>query len=406
MKALREFIIRLFLKEKPKGVMTTIPNKELVDMNMAVIAEKLMRNGIDPRSLKNANQVENAIKMIDDRPKVQEGITSTKSAKIMDMEGKEIDPRSRIMGGKQAETEAEIAERLSRENKEGISRIRERQKMIDNAIDNQSPGFSGDRKVDAVSVAEEMAERMGKVYDDLPIKEQTKLYGEAFDALSKRKFDPPEDFAQGGRAGFKVGSPSKRKFLGIMGSIAATIAGIKSGLIGTGGKETAKQVVKESVKDVANAPPKYFFDLANKIKLLGKESKVKPQERVNEYNYVGKNGDEYTLTEDITTGDMQITKDKAGVGIADEKTFDTINDRTVMEYKAPRKDADPDTQTILKEGAEYDEYKVEFDMDGTPADADDISEIIKKEIIEEASDIPVKQKIKRAGGGVAYMLGE
>ena len=406
MKALREFIIRLFLKEKPKGVMTTIPNKELVDMNMAVIAEKLMRNGIDPRSLKNANQVENAIKMIDDRPKVQEGITSTKSAKIMDMEGKEIDPRSRIMGGKQAETEAEIAERLSRENKEGISRIRERQKMIDNAIDNQSPGFSGDRKVDAVLVAEEMAERMGKVYDDLPIKEQTKLYGEAFDALSKRKFDPPEDFAQGGRAGFKVGSPSKRKFLGIMGSIAATIAGIKSGLIGTGGKETAKQVVKESVKDVANAPPKYFFDLANKIKLLGKESKVKPQERVNEYNYVGKNGDEYTLTEDIGTGDMQITKDKAGVGIADEKTFDTINDRTVMEYKAPRKDADPDTQTILKEGAEYDEYKVEFDMDGTPADADDISEIIKKEIIEEASDIPVKQKIKRAGGGVAYMLGE
>ena len=406
MKALREFIIRLFLKEKPKGVMTTIPNKELVDMNMAVIAEKLMRNGIDPRSLKNANQVENAIKMIDDRPKVQEGITSTKSAKIMDMEGKEIDPRSRIMGGKQAETEAEIAERLSRENKEGISRIRERQKMIDNAIDNQSPGFSGDRKVDAVLVAEEMAERMGKVYDDLPIKEQTKLYGEAFDALSKKRFDPPEDFAQGGRAGFKVGSPSKRKFLGIMGSIAATIAGIKSGLIGTGGKETAKQVVKESVKDVANAPPKYFFDLANKIKLLGKESKVKPQERVNEYNYVGKNGDEYTLTEDIGTGDMQITKDKAGVGIADEKTFDTINDRTVMEYKAPRKDADPDTETILKEGAEYDEYKVEFDMDGTPADADDISEIIKKEIIEEASDIPVKQKIKRAGGGVAYMLGE
>ena len=406
MKALREFIIRLFLKEKPKGVMTTIPNKELVDMNMAVIAEKLMRNGIDPRSLKNANQVENAIKMIDDRPKVQEGITSTKSAKIMDMEGKEIDPRSRIMGGKQAETEAEIAERLSRENKEGISRIRERQKMIDNAIDNQSPGFSGDRKVDAVSVAEEMAERMGKVYDDLPIKEQTKLYGEAFDALSKRKFDPPEDFAQGGRAGFKVGSPSKRKFLGIMGSIAATIAGIKSGLIGTGGKETAKQVVKESVKDVANAPPKYFFDLANKIKLLGKESKVKPQERVNEYNYVGKNGDEYTLTEDITTGDMQITKDKTGIGSSGEKTFDVIEDKSVMNYKAPRKDADPDTETILKEGAEYDEYQVTFDADGGMSDGDIIQENIKKEIIEEASDIPVKQKIKRASGGVAYMLGE
>ena len=71
LKALREFVIRLFLKEKPKGVMTALPNKELVDINMAIVAEKLMRNGIDPRSLKNANQVENAINMIDNRPKVQ-----------------------------------------------------------------------------------------------------------------------------------------------------------------------------------------------------------------------------------------------------------------------------------------------------------------------------------------------
>ena len=229
-------------------------------------------------------------------------------------------------------------------------------------------------------------------------------YREVIDTL--KRGDPLiEGLATGGRAGFKVGSPSKRKFLGIMGSLAATIAAIKSGLIGAGGKETTKQVVKESVKDVANAPPSYFFDLANKIKLLGKESKVKPQERVNEYNYKGKDGSDYTLTEDISTGDMQITKDKGGMGFADDKAFDTIDDRTVMEYRAPRKDADPDTQKTISEGAEYDEFKVEFDMDGTPADADEISEIVKKEIIQEASEIP-ERKIKRAGGGVAYMLGE
>jgi len=213
LKALREFVIRLFLKEKPKGVMTALPNKDLVDMNMAIVAEKLMRNGIDPRSLKNANQVENAIKMIDDRPAVQEGITSTKTAKIMDMEGKEIDPRSRIMGGKQAETDAEIKARLDKDNKEGIARIKARQKMIDEAIDNVSPGFSGDLRVDADLVAEEMATRMGKVYDDLPDLEGTRLYGEAYDALSKKRFEDkldPEDFAQGGRAGFAngTGAPS------------------------------------------------------------------------------------------------------------------------------------------------------------------------------------------------------
>ena len=217
-----------------------------------------------------------------------------------------------------------------------------------------------------------------------------------------------ENFATGGRAGFKVGSPSKRAFLKMASGIAATIAAIKSGLVGVPKKEVTKQVVKESVKDVANAPPEYFFNLANKIKLLGKESKVKPQDRVNEYNYKGKNGDDYTLTEDISTGDMQITKDKMGIGIADDKSFDTINDRTVMEYRAGKtdvKDEGLETQKSFKEPDEYEEYRVNFDRDGTVADADDVDDIIKKEIIEEASEVPEK-KIKRAGGGVAYMLGE
>ena len=147
-----------------------------------------MRNGIDPNALKNANQVENALNMIDNRPRVQEGITSIKSAKIMDLEGKEIDPRSKIMGGKQAETEAEIAERLSRENKETVGKIKNRQKMLDDAIDDASPGFSGDRKVDAELVAENLAERMGKVYDDLPTKERLDLYEQAFQGLTKKRY--------------------------------------------------------------------------------------------------------------------------------------------------------------------------------------------------------------------------
>ena len=212
--------------------------------------------------------------------------------------------------------------------------------------------------------------------------------------------------AEGGRAGFKLGSPSQHKFLGIMGSLAATIAAIKSGLIGAPKKEITKQVIKESAKDVGSAPPKYFFDLANKIKLLGKESKVKPQERVNEYNYVGKNGDEYTLTEDISTGDMQITKDKiGGVRVSEDEVVDGIADRSVMDYKAPKKDVDVESGKGTSEPEIYEEYKVKFDEDGSMVDDDVISEYIKKEIIQESSEIPEK-KIKRAGGGVAYMLGE
>ena len=52
--------------------------------------------------------------------------------------------------------------------------------MLAEAIDNQSPSLSGDRKVDADIVAEDLAERMGLVYDDMPTKERLDLYDEAF----------------------------------------------------------------------------------------------------------------------------------------------------------------------------------------------------------------------------------
>ena len=282
MKAILQWVLRTMMKDQT-GVMRTLPRKDLVDFNVMMTAERLMRGGIDPRSLKNANQVENAIKMIDDRPAVQEGITSTESAKVFNIEGKELDPKKPIIGGtqkgkelspelsdrlsgkntelikqriadKKVETDAEIKARLDKDNKEGIARIRERQKMLDDAIDNMSPSLSGDTRTDAVLVAEDLAERMGLVYDDLPIREQTKLYDQAVSRLSKMRFEarqtpkgaPPkitskkdadsqessyddgpadfdpdadnETFAQGGRAGFFLGSANP-KGLGLLRKI-------------------------------------------------------------------------------------------------------------------------------------------------------------------------------------------
>ena len=51
------------------------------------------------------------------------------------------------------------------------------------------------------------------------------------------------------------------------------------------------------------------------------------------HRYRGKNGDEYELIEDLNTGDVRITKDKTGVGSYGDKTFDTIEDRTVLDYR-------------------------------------------------------------------------
>ena len=275
--------------------------------------------------------------------------------------------------------------------------------MVEDAIDNVSPGFvKGDRKYNAQLVAEDLAEKkFGKEFYDLDQKQQIDLYGEALEGLSEqtRGMPGPEDLAQGGRVGLKTGM-TRRAFLALMGSIGAGIGAAKSGLLSLTGKQAAKEVAKQTV--TPTSPPPYFFELAEKIKKYGKPSKVQPQERVNEYSYTGKNGDEYTMTEDITSGDIEIIKDKTGIGSYGEKTFDTINNRSVMQYKSGKGMADEGTKGTPAD--EYDEYEVIFDRDGTMADADDMAEQIKKEIIEEAkTDVP---PIKKAGGGLAYMLGE
>ena len=147
LKALQEFIIREIFKDAPTGVMRTLPNKELVDMNVQVLAQRLMQGGIDPTALKNANQVENAINMIENKQKanlaenIRGGIGNTKTAKVFDLEGKEIPQGSKIIGGKAVkETEAEILARMNRENKEAAERIRRKQKeTMDDMKDIEDP---------------------------------------------------------------------------------------------------------------------------------------------------------------------------------------------------------------------------------------------------------------------------
>ena len=176
-------------------------------------------------------------------------------------------------------------------------------------------------------------------------KKRLDLYDKAYTGLSKQRFkgmkkpkDDPEEKAMGGRIGYKDGpdQPGRRKFMKIMGGLAA-LPILGKFFKGAKTAAPAAQKVMENFSSTASEAPGYFFDLVTKIKMLGKQSKVGPSERVNEFSYIGKNGDQYTLTEDIVTGDAQIVKDKIGIGSYGDKTFDTINDRTVLEYKAPKK---------------------------------------------------------------------
>jgi len=359
MKAVLQWVLRTMMKDQT-GVMRTLPKKDLVDFNVAMTAERLMRNGVDPNALKNANQVENALNAVETAEKanlaknIRGGIGSTKSAKIMDMEGKEIDPRSKIMGGKQSETEAEIAERLQKENKEGIARIRAGQKMLDDAIDNQSPSLSGDTRTDAVLVAEDLAERMGKVYDDLPIREQTKLYDQAYQGLSKQRFknrkkpddaddqessydDGPADFdpdaddpnyATGGRAGFKDGM-TRRTFLKLLGGMAAVPIVGKFFKLAKVGK-TMKEVPMIKTDNVPGKP-EWFDALVNKVivegddvtkKFATKEREIVHAKEIDKDNYV-------TVTQDLDEGVVRVEY---------ESPTTMFGDKVDLRYKKPPPD--------------------------------------------------------------------
>jgi hypothetical protein len=66
LRAVYQWVLRTMMKSKGEtGIVQALPNKDLVELNTQVTAQRLMQNGIDPTTLKNPDQVENVIKMIE-----------------------------------------------------------------------------------------------------------------------------------------------------------------------------------------------------------------------------------------------------------------------------------------------------------------------------------------------------
>jgi len=186
MNAIYKFVLGLIGKRS--GVVTALPNQKQIEFQANIIAEKFMRNGIDPNGLKSPEQVKNVLANIDqanmrvipaDSPegaRITRGLGIGKKADVMDMKGNKIPEGSKIMGGKEIkESDAAIKARIEADNKKSLESIKEKQ------------------------------------YEDAVKKEQAKA-----DADPDYIMDiiDPEDFAIGGRVGLKGGTAEKfLKFL-------------------------------------------------------------------------------------------------------------------------------------------------------------------------------------------------
>ena len=247
---IKNFIAKALFKKKG-----AIANNKAVEFSANALEQRLKNLGIDPnaiRSEQELNQILSYVKQAEDQAFSQRfgdmlgGSKFDRKGEVFDMSGKKLDSSRGIMGGTQIdekslkeglmktdnpfsdlvkttekgpktlkEREAEVLAKLEKGNKETVQRIRNR-KMVEEAIDNASPGFAGDRKYDAQLVADDLADkRFGKEFYDLDEIDQMELYDEAYQGLSDSRFKnkpDPEDMAQGGRAGFSKGSGLKTLF--------------------------------------------------------------------------------------------------------------------------------------------------------------------------------------------------
>jgi len=430
---IRNFLAKLMAGRSDDGIMITLKDPQKITLAENIMMDTLMRNGIDPASIKNETQLKNIleqIKIVNER-KMRDldvsGIRNTESAKVFDLKGKRIKDTDNIMGGEEMpppgsrggkddiaapvqSSEESLKNMIEAENKKGIAKIKQRQKMLDDAIEDASPGFANDIKYDAELVAENLAERMGLVYDDLPTKQRLDIYDKAYTGLSKQRFkkrpiqresledfvddaggvdesDPrgiddfipdPEDMAKGGiaRIGFKDGM-NRRTFLKLFsGLVALPVIGKVLKPFKVGKKVAQVPIIKT---DNVAGKPEWFDQLVNKVILEGDDVTKRFATKDREIVHMKK------LDEDTT---VRVTEDmdEGAIRVEYESPENVYGDPVQMQYKKPKPDeGDPrpsaefDTAESGPVGRSFgpDDYEIEIDELGGTSISDLTSDVSK-----------------------------
>ena len=404
---IKEWVIKTFLKQQPKGVLTTLPKKDFVELNTGITAERLMRNGVDPNSIKNVDQVDNIINQLNkprvisqDNPEFQ-GIMNKmmgKKGEVFNLQGEKLDPNLPISGGTQE------GKKINREFFTRDAEAKEVQKRIESGVASTVEKMLAMDPIDAMKEANKVIGRKGP-YKNLSQKDAKKILNDTEDHIFERDFktpdDPdfdPESMADGGRIGLKKGM-DRRTFMKIMGGLTTIPVFGKF----FKGAEVAAPVVEKAAEVASGAPP-YFFNLVNRIRALGKKIDG-TKERSEAYKYK-----DYDMQIDNDTGQIEISKQKLGY---DDRVGEGVVSEEYMSFKPGRADETTGGKKVVDE---YEENTGFTDKDGklkdvepgvseeTVMDGSISKEELEQEIIEQLSkEAP---SIKKAGGGIARMLGE
>ena len=351
---IRRFVIKQLSKDRGSGIME-IPNRYSVDQRQLSLQNLLIRKGIDPNTIKSEGQLTNILQQLEKNriaTNLKKAEAKKRMAEIMDMKGRKIKDTRNIMGGKEVgmfdnifakmkkdmdqgklktvkkkETEKEIAERIKKENKEAVDRIKK-----DKDFDfDQDPEFaSGGRAGLSYLLAEDGNERM--------------------------------PYVSGGGV-----NKLRRLFLKMLGAGAATTAAVKSGILSFSGKKSAaKKLAREVIKtdDVAGKP-EWFDALVTKVIKEGddvtkgyktKERQIVHQKKLNEDETV-------TVTQDLDEGSITVDFDSPS---------NTFEDTVTLKYKKPNPDEGDPNPTAEFEVAESGPVGRQYGPDDYEIDIDEV----------------------------------
>ena len=255
-----------------------------------------------------------------------------------------------------------------------------------------------EKRPNVTSDADELKPKVTETEAEMIIR-MNKQNKEAVERLKKKKekdladklkdFDgDPDALASGGIVALAEGGPpdpSKRKFMKILGGLASIPI---LGRFVTPVKQVAE--VAPAAVEAVKSVPSYFFKLADKIRRLGDDAPgLTTIERES-----GKKFKNYEMVEN-TDGEIVIKKNTEGGGMFNNEYETGIVQEEVMVYKPKKKTADGD----LPE--DYQEITVKPDYEGKMKEVEDGLETVE-DIIKEVGE----KRIKQAGGGIAYLLGE